>query len=199
MRWCRRREPDRGTPPPLPGTPPAPSPLPVLTLYLPRALVRDTHEHFLPYWRARVETACFWFGVVASDTQIATTLALPQLHQSVGNYRVEGVSLRRLSQAMRGQGLTNLAQVHTHPGGEVGHSPYDNQQAYSTREGALSLVWPHYGLRSVHDLRDLGVHERRGGRWVRLGDDEVGRRIRLIDSLADYRWDITDGGNADAE
>ena len=111
-------------------------------LYVPRAILADTHQHFVPYRKARVETACFWFGVEAGDDGVVTTLALPRLLQTAGNYRIVRGSLRRLSKEMRSQGLTNLAQVHTHPKRWVGHSPYDDEHAYSSREGSLSLVWP---------------------------------------------------------
>lgn len=187
----------RQTRPPL-AEPPAP-PVEGRVLVVPRAILRDTHDYFLPYWRAGVETACFWFGVAGADAQVVTTIVAPKLVQSPGWYRVDNAAQRRLAAEMRAQGLTNLAQVHTHPGREVGHSPYDDTNAYSTREGALSLVWPLYGRDGHHALDALGVHERRGERWVRLGTEEAARRVRLVDSFADYRWEITYGHGRDAE
>ena len=92
---------------------------------------------------------------------------------------------------MGAQGLVNLAQVHTHPPQcSVSHSPYDDQHSYSTREGALSLVWPDYGCTAGLNLKGVGVHERRGGRWIRLNEEQVVQRIHLVDSIADYRWEI---------
>ena len=163
-------------------------------LYLPQALLRETYAYFLPYWQASVETACYWFGVESEDTQIAITLAIPRLFQTAGSYRVDTDSVRQLGKEMRGQGLVNLAQIHTHPTGcGVRHSPYDDEHAYSTREGALSLVWPDYGLTLSHTLADIGVHERRGGRWILLSETEVAERIRLVESMVDKRWDILPG------
>jgi hypothetical protein len=95
--------------------------------------------------------------------------------------------------------LTNLAQVHTHPSDWVEHSPYDDERAYSTREGALSLVWPDYGLSLNYDLCGVGVHVRRAGAWVQLDEREAGERIRLVDDFADYRWRIEGGGIRDEE
>jgi hypothetical protein len=140
-----------------------------------------------------VETACFWFGVDAGRLQVVTTVALPKLYQTGGNYLVEMVSLRRLAAEMRSLGLTNLAQVHTHPSNWVEHSPYDDERAYSTRQGALSLVWADYGLQLRHDLSGLGIHERREGEWVRLSEAETNSRIRLVDDVADFRWEIKGG------
>jgi len=177
---------------------PLPPPAPAL-LYVPRTILRDTHDAFLPYWRAGVETAAYWFGVATGHLAVATTVVLPRLDQSAGHYQVDVASLRRLVANMRVQGLTNLAQVHTHPSAWVGHSAYDDAHAYSTRVGALSLVWPHYGRAYAYDLCGVGVHERRDGQWVHLSAADVANRIRLIDSVADQRWDIVCGDGADGE
>jgi hypothetical protein len=163
-------------------------------LVVSRAVLRRTHEYFLPYWQVGVETACFWFGVDGGAAQVVTTVTAPKLYQTWGNYSVEMASLRRLAAAMRGQGLSNLSQVHTHPSSWVEHSPYDDDRAYSTREGALSLVWADYGLSLGYDLRGVGVHERRDGSWVLLGEHETKERIRLVDDFADFRWRVEGGG-----
>lgn len=162
-------------------------------LVVSRAILRRTHEYFSPYHEVGVETACFWFGIDAGDVQVATTVAAPRLFQTFGNYSVEMRSMRRLSAAMREQGLTNLAQIHTHPSDWVDHSTWDDERAYSTRGGAVSIVWPDYGLGLAHDLGGLGVHERRGGEWVRLDARASAARIRLVDDFADYRWQIEQG------
>lgn len=169
------------------------------TLVVSKSILRDTHVYFAPYWRARVETACFWFGVNAGDKQVVTTVAAPKLFQTSGNYLVERSSMSRVAAEMRAYGLTNLAQVHTHPSKWIGHSSYDDDHAYSTREGALSLVWADYGFGVGHGLGDVGVHERRGGEWVRLEEKDIYTRIRIVDSFADYRWEIDCGAINDDE
>lgn len=118
---------------------------PITRLMVSRSILRATHDFFLPYWTAGVETACFWFGISSGEVQVATTVALPKLYQTAGGYRVDSKSMRRLSSSMSDQGLENLAQVHTHPSNWVGHSAFDDEHAYSTRAGSLSLVWPNYG------------------------------------------------------
>lgn len=169
-------------------------------LYVPQILVRETAAYFLPYCKARVETACFWFGIETSSCQIVTTLVLPQFTlQTGGNYLVESESSRQIAYDMSEQGLVNLAQIHTHPDNcSTHHSYYDDQHAYSTREHALSLVWPNYGCTANFTLRDVGVHERLKEQWVFLSDLQVAQRIRVVESTADYRWNIPSGeGNED--
>jgi hypothetical protein len=163
-------------------------------LFVPRNIVTATYEYFLPYWKAEVETACFWFGVDLGDYQVATTVAVAKLFQTQGNFRVDKDSMRRLSASLSQQGLVNLAQVHTHPSRWVEHSPFDDERAYSTRDGAMSLVWPEYGQSTNHGLEKVGIHEMRAGIWARLSVGEISERIRLVDSLADFRWKIESGG-----
>ena len=168
---------------------------PTNVLYVPHTILRDTSAYFLPYSQSCVETACYWFGIETNEHQVVTTLVLPHLFQTQGNYRVDNISSQRLANELSIQGLVNLAQVHTHPTGcQVTHSRYDDQHAYSTREGALSFVWPNYGHMAGLHLIGVGVHERREGRWVRLDEGQVTKRIRLVDSVADYRWQIDSGG-----
>ncbi len=166
----------------------------LLSLVVPRSVLVATFTHFLPYWRAGVETACYWYGIETGELQVVTTLGIPQLYQSGGHYKVEKESVFRLADQLEKQGLTNLAQIHTHPPRcSVGHSYYDDQHAYSTREGSLSLVWPEYGLRLTQDLSGIGIHERQDGNWVRLTGQQITKRIRLVDDVIDARWGITAG------
>ncbi len=173
----------------------------VRVLIVSRAILRATHDYFAPYYRARVETACFWFGIDGAQFQVATTVGVPKLYQTRGNYRVEKTSQIRLAAEMRRQGLTNLAQIHTHPlNWGVEHSRYDDEHTYSTKNGSLSLIWADYGLQMRHDsLSGIGVHERRDGEWLLLEEREVSERIRVIDDFADFRWEIESGGIGYAE
>lgn len=170
------------------------------TLIVPRSIFRRTHEYFLPYWRAGVETACFWFGHDAGDVQVVTTIAVPKLFQTSGNYRIDAAEWPRLIRSMKQQKLTNLAQVHTHPVHyAVKHSRYDDEHAYSTQPGSLSLVFADYGLATDFDLNGVGVHECTVVGWRLLKTAEVLRRIRLVDDFADFRWKIEAGGVSDDE
>lgn len=164
-------------------------------LYLPRALLQATHAAFGPYVQAGVEMAAWWCGVEAGETggiQIVTTLALPRLlHQTPGSYQIDGEAQAELAAEFAAQGLVILAQVHTHPAEcSVRHSPYDDQHAYSTRDGSLSFVWPAYGAPLSGGLVEtgIGVHERRDDRWVLLPEHAVVERVRLVESLLDRRW-----------
>jgi hypothetical protein len=168
---------------------------PLHILYVPRSLLRDTASYFLPYCQARVETACYWFGIETDTRQVATTLVLQRLYQTAGSYSIDTTYSRRLASEMVSLGLVNLAQVHTHPPHcSVTHSHYDDQYAYSTRDGSLSLVWPAYGCSASHSLIGVGAHEQQSGHCIQLTEAQISERIHLVESVADYRWDIVSGG-----
>ncbi|GGR30314.1 hypothetical protein GCM10008957_46390 [Deinococcus ruber] len=169
-------------------------------LFVPRNLLQETFEAFVPYWRAGVETAAFWAGPDSEHLRTLTTLVLPTLFQTPGNYQVQPGSQQRLAHELREQGLIVHAQVHTHPSRWVGHSPTDDAQAYTTAEGGLSLVWPEYGRPMEQDLAAVGFHVRRGGRWVPLKDSaEREAHLRVVDSVIDLRWSIAAGRIHDKE
>lgn len=168
-------------------------------LVVPRRVLHTTHEHFVPYWEAGVETGCYWFGVDIGLWQVVTTLAVAKLFQGPGGFRVEPKSMRRLAKTMSEQRLENLAQIHTHPSDWVGHSAFDDAHAYSTRPGSLSIVWPNYGLALGHDLADIGVHEYDADGWRELNQDQIRRRLLVVDSVADCRWQIEGGFTAHVE
>lgn len=169
-------------------------------LCLPRAVLQTTHAAFVPYAQAGVEMAAWWCGVETGETgelQIVTTLALPRLlHQTPAFYQIDRDAQAELAADLAAQGMVILAQAHTHPPGcSVRHSPYDDQHAYSTRDGSLSFVWPAYGALLSSDLVEtgIGVHERRNGTWVLLPPHAVVERVRLVESLLDRRWQISAG------
>jgi hypothetical protein len=170
------------------------------SLIVSRSVLRQTHEYFYPYFEAGVETACFWFGVEEARVQIVTTIAVPALFQTAGNYRVDPDSWRRVVARMRRFGLITLAQVHTHPFDYgVKHSFIDDERSYSTAAGSLSIVWPDYGSGFDYRLASLGVHEVRDGVWELLTSAEREQRIKIVDDFADFRWAIRSGGISDSE
>lgn len=167
-------------------------------LYLPRTVISATHEYFLPYWQARVEVAAFWAGLELGETQVVTTVSAPGQLQTPGNYQITRESLRRIAKSLSVQGLRVLSQVHTHPSDWVGHSFYDDEHAYSTSDGSLSLVWPNYGNPNLHSLGGVGIYERQEGKWVQLSSWAAAKRVKVVDSFVDARWQIV-GGISDVE
>jgi hypothetical protein len=82
--------------------------------------------------------------------------------------------------------MQRLAQVHTHPGPDVRHSPFDDENAYCQMDGSLSIVIPEHARRRPN-LGECGVHLREEAGWRLLTTKEVVRVIALVPGCLDFR------------
>src|ERR1700687_5976800 len=131
-----------------------------------------TLEVFQPYARRGVEAGCFWYGTRSEDFALASLIAVPQQVNGKQNFHIPADSLAEMTQVASASGLVAVAQIHTHPGVDVKHSPWHDAQIVS--QNVWSVVIPNYGKQPI-DLSDLGVHRFREGRWGRLTVDEVAK------------------------
>ncbi|HUO22703.1 MAG TPA: Mov34/MPN/PAD-1 family protein [Caulobacteraceae bacterium] len=136
----------------------------------------------------RRESGVFWYGARHPDGggQVAYVVA-PRQRMSWGNYGVSATALAEVVHRLP-DGWKPLAQVHSHPGGRVEHSNYDDRMASSRK--ALSLVFPFYGrLNSVFPV-GVGVHEWQNDYWHLLPPDTAAKRVVLTDGevrVEDFR------------
>jgi hypothetical protein len=117
---------------------------------------------------------------------VATTLVLPELVNTWGNYRVSAEAMSRAGKHLRALGMLRFAQLHSHPTEWTGHSEYDDEHAFTRRTGAISIVAPHYGA-CASGLHDCGVHMCEAGTWRQLDAAEIDRYVRVIPSKLDFR------------
>lgn len=152
--------------------------LPGNVLFVSEQVLELTFEIFSNYSLRKVEAGCFWYGF-RDDFGNGTVQAVvvPRQINSWGNYQVPVGSMDAVSQATRDHGWKNLAQIHTHPGAWVDHSPYDDEQANSGK--ALSIVIPYYGKKRDSWPLRCGVLEFQNGYWHKLQPSEVLQRIDM--------------------
>lgn len=123
--------------------------------------------------RRAVEQVCYFDGITNEDGGgVVTTLTLPNARLHADHFHVEPEAMSQAGKHLRTLRLRRLAQVHTHPDAWTGHSPWDNQWAYSQLPGAISIVLPYRG-QTQPSLADAGVHLRTETGWRHLGGDEV--------------------------
>jgi len=120
------------------------------------------------------------------EIAIVTTVTLPSAEERQGNFHVSAPEMSRAGQHLRRLGLNRLAQIHSHPAGWTGHSPYDDEMAFSQRDGAVSIVVPHFAG-SAPGLADCGVHVRGPDGWHELGPLETNDAVQIVPSLVDLR------------
>lgn len=136
--------------------------------------------------RAAVERVAYIDGVALADLLIATTVTLPNAEMHPRYFTVSGTAMSEAGQHFRRFGMQRLAQVHTHPGRDVNHSPFDDENAYSQMDGSLSIVMPRHACDRPL-LTDCGVHIRETSEWRRLSVGEIETTIRMIPGCLDFR------------
>jgi hypothetical protein len=141
--------------------------------------------HARPHDRERV---AFLDGPVPAEggPAVATTLVLPELQNSWGNYRISPDAMSRAGGHLRHLGMLRLAQIHSHPSAWTGHSDHDDEFAFSHRDGAISIVVPHYGSCSP-GLHDCGVHVCLDGAWHEIPRNSIDDVVRMLPSILDFR------------
>lgn len=136
-------------------------------------------------WR-RVERVAFLDGVMGERDSVVTSITVPNAHLAARYYDVSPEAMSEAAAPLREHGLARLAQVHTHGGNWIDHSPRDDAMAYSQKVGAISIVLPHHARRRPR-LDQSAVHVREHDGWRRLDAYEAREQIRLVPSLADLR------------
>lgn len=123
------------------------------------------------------ESGLFWYGPRGERVSLVTSVRAPKQSASPFNYLVSPAAMSEVGQSLPDD-LRPLAQVHSHPGVHVEHSPFDDQMVSSTR--ALSLVFPRYGQLTEPWPVGIGVHEWQDGYWHLLGPSEARARTVMI-------------------
>ena len=116
----------------------------------------------------------------------ATTLVLPNAAHTRGHYEISAREMSRAGRHLRQFGLLRLAQMHSHPQDWTGHSEFDDEMSFSHRDGALSIVVPHYGACSP-GLADCGVHLCHDGQWQQIAPGDLSEHVGIVPSVLDFR------------
>lgn len=158
-----------------------------MTVSVPERSWQDVLEGFAAQPGAE-ERICYLDGFAHGDGAVVTTVTFPRAETGPGHYTVPAKMMSRAGRHFRRLGMRRLAQVHTHGGPGVAHSPRDSHMAYSQMLGAISIVVPHHGrTRPDLDHPSLGVHVRDADGWRRLHPEEVAAVIRTVPSVIDQR------------
>ncbi len=156
----------------------------VKAVSIPRRLALETHAHLRHISRQNLEGFALWAGVLQRDTFFVTRVRIPEqagvrtddgLLVMVGNDE-----LHRLNVWLYEEGLTLIAQVHSHPT-DAYHSDTDDALPIVTTVGGLSLVVPFFA-RNPFSLADYAVYRLMpDGDWLGLSTDEVDELIVIGD------------------
>src|SRR5688572_20147140 len=101
-------------------------------LKLTPAVWRATLDAFAPYQTSCVEGGCLWYGRRGGDTARALLVGVPKQINRPRNFEIPADALAELN-ALVPEGLVVVAQVHSHPGLDTMHSPWDDDMMVSRR------------------------------------------------------------------
>jgi hypothetical protein len=136
--------------------------------------------------RRAVERVAYIDGFQCGETDIAVTLTFPNAAMHPTCFTVSGDAMSEAGKHFRQFGMQRLAQVHTHPGRDVRHSPFDDENAYCQMDRSLSIVIPRHA-RYEPNLESCGIHVRDAAGWRRLTTKEIVRAIVLVPGCLDFR------------
>jgi hypothetical protein len=126
------------------------------------------------------ESIVYWVGVKRDEVWVATTVVKPNAMTTRGSFSTSPYDNGEVIGFLADAGLALLAQLHTHPGRFVGHSPGDDEDAFMATENSLSLVVPNYGRNGMRPLTRCGVHRYEAGRFRRLEANEIEADICIV-------------------
>lgn len=131
------------------------------------------------------ESACLWVGQRGKEIWLVKGIIfLDDIPGTISNRRYHHTPkevVNKIYQVLRNEGLQIIADVHTHPGGNVEMSNLDKNHPIEYRIGLLSIILPNFGFAPV-TLRNTGFHEYLGNdKWGRIPYKDVLRRISLTE------------------
>ena len=136
-----------------------------------------------------VESACVWLGSLDDNGHgQVKALVVPTQVNRKRNYSVPGEAMLKVAEFARARAWTVVGAIHSHPGGGVEHSTYDDEMTPSRR--AVSIVIPHYGQWAGPWPCGLGVHEYFEKYWHLLSDEHAQQRVVLSDAPEVQTFDL---------
>jgi len=137
-----------------------------------------------------VEQVAYFDGIMVEDAErivaVVTTLTIPDATLEAGRFQVSPEAMSQAGKHFRQLRMQRLVQVHTHPSAWVGHSPWDDQYAYSQAAGAISIVLPDFA-RNRPTIEQAGVHLRTRKGWHQLSEEQKKQLIRVVPGYLDFR------------
>jgi len=153
-------------------------------LELPTALWTDLIAHLRQQGGGVRESGAFLLGH-KTDTGRVVTRFLPyeqlQADALQGDYvQLEAASFAKLWEVCRAEGMSVVADVHTHPAGS-GQSRSDRANPMVAVRGHIALIVPRFATGNPRP-RDIGLYVYEGNhQWASYAHSDVERLLRLTE------------------
>lgn len=119
----------------------------IVSVTLPRSVVKRTHAHLAATGRRGLEGMALWAGVQEGEVFNIREVIIPEQQGVRSDHglavMVPGPELQRINLHLYKSKLRLLAQIHSHPT-HAFHSEMDDEYAIATALGAFSVVVPDF-------------------------------------------------------
>ncbi len=152
--------------------------------------VLDATKRFLQASKYRCkkhEGIVYWAGRDSGEDWLILTCIAPRATTTRGSFKVSAKTNAHVIMLLNKLHLTLLAQVHSHPGSWVDHSPGDNEGVFMPYKYFLSIIVPYYSVENLWPLTTCGVHRFSGTTFYRLTNSEIEENIQLLPTSCDLR------------
>ncbi len=133
--------------------------------------------------KGRRESGAFLLGSTTGDSRVEAFVCyddLDPLALSGGMVAFHARGFTALWEICSSRGLKVLADVHTHPTGDVRQSFVDRDYPMIPVRGHVALIVPRYGRTSKWSLDGVGIHVFRGqSQWDSFKHDQPDTPVRL--------------------
>ncbi len=126
------------------------------------------------------EGLVYWGGRKNGDSITVSIVIAPQTNSNWGRVATSNRSNFDFVRTLNRRGLTQIAQVHSHPTDWVDHSPGDDLYAAFKREGLLSIVVPEYCANGMPSLTVCGCHRYANKSFIRLSVAYVKSHFHIV-------------------
>lgn len=133
--------------------------------------------------KAESECVVLWLGKHTNDGIRVETVWEPEQHAGSDFFEIPENSMEDLFKELRSRRLMIAAQVHSHPRLAF-HSWADDKWAIVRHAGALSLVLPHFALRTRQEtfIKDAAVFVLSPqNQWQEVPKKQIPKFIKVID------------------
>lgn len=156
--------------------------LDITKVVVPGECAEQAHSHLAKVGLLGLEGFALWAGVVSGETFYVRQTCIPEqrgLRSDLGVcVVVDDVELHRINVWLYEQGLTLIAQLHSHPT-EAYHSDTDDTYPIATTLGCLSLVIPDFAAEPFA-IENCAVYRLLPpSNWVELEREKVKRLVVL--------------------
>jgi hypothetical protein len=160
------------------------SPRDNLSYLVPSEAISHTERILREYGRKKPphEGLVYWGGRREGDRITVSILIAPKTSSDYGRVSTSPRSNFDVVRLLNKYNGVQVAQVHSHPGTWVDHSPGDDDWAAFKVNGLLSIVVPRYCSTGMTPMSICGIHRYMYGEFIKLSPDYIKSRFRIENS-----------------